>query len=127
MTAKEFRIGNLVQEYDQIGSIRGLMKDRVFVSFNGGNLETDYGCIEPIPLTDDWLINFGFDKSMCDGTALFDLKKDNIPLFFNGDKNGYMEVVAEIQPQVRVRYVHQLQNLYFALTGTELTPSNPTK
>ena len=82
----------------------------------------------PIPLTEDWLLKFGFerkDSSTCvqwwNGineithdwlVDLIWLKEPerigapNFPFYRNGKHTIY--------------YVHQLQNLYFALTGEEL-------
>ncbi len=73
-----------------------------------------------IPLTEEWLIKFGFEKT-------------NVDIFFKhiGEKalSIYLEsnnlttlLSFDFQetPLRRVKYVHQLQNLYFALTGEEL-------
>ena len=71
---------------------------------------------EPIPLTEEWLIKFGFKR-------LFDkfwmkkhllLNNGFVPMFTDG--NYHEEEIGE-----QLKYVHQLQNLYFALTGEELT------
>ena len=67
----------------------------------------------PIPLTDEWLTKLGF-KGRHDN-AVF--QKENIIFSMyettgaNFEENGI---------HVNVRYVHQLQNLYFALTEEEL-------
>ena len=95
--------------------------------------------IKPIPLTEDWLLDLGFEKwPWCDDSAF-------IPLFF-GDSlycryfNGHwfisrMKVGRDskgvfgktafkcILPKGRIKYVHQLQTLFFVLRGKELEPS----
>ncbi len=67
--------------------------------------------LEPIPLTEDWFVKFGFELSNVgvrkDGCDLID-----IGFMFHLD--GYGE-------NREIKYVHQLQNLYFALTQKELT------
>lgn len=70
--------------------------------------------INPIPLTDEWLLNFGFDKN--DHYACYSkiVKSGEFVL----DENF---VLCDIQLNVKLEYVHQLQNLYFSLTGEELT------
>jgi hypothetical protein len=67
--------------------------------------------IEPIPLTEEWLRRFGFangEKENFDFTRNMQLRI----LGYEADYNGLW--IGEIE------YVHQLQNLYFALTGAEL-------
>lgn len=78
-------------------------------------------CLKPIPLTEEWLLNFGFE---C--------------VFTNDDYHYYLESIdlsldRSYQPfgigkyKLEFEYVHQLQNLYFALTGEELTLKNNLK
>lgn len=80
----------------------------------------------PIELTEDWLLKFGFEKDK------------NLPVFTKRTKVkdnfiiGNPEMVLICNPHQRIiwiesntthikcAYVHQLQNLYFALTGKEL-------
>ena len=60
--------------------------------------------IDPIPLATEWLERFGFKKSREDGWVwMLDLPKNDATYHSN------------------CKYVHQLQNLYAALTGKELT------
>lgn len=69
--------------------------------------------LKPIPLTEEWLLNLGCIKTG-DVFHLDDyilLKKKTIELCIYID--GFY-VLSEIE------YVHQLQNLYFALKGKEL-------
>lgn len=67
--------------------------------------------LEPIPLTEDWLIKFGFkDSQKTEGHLLFNWYSDHI---------GIKGMLGMVKPY-KCRYVHQLQNLYFALTGEEL-------
>lgn len=77
--------------------------------------------IEPIPLTDEWLIKFGFEENGLDKKenkkyrltweeGVFDIYR--ISSFYLDDGKHY---------EPKIEFIHQLQNLYFALTGTELT------
>lgn len=76
----------------------------------------------PIPLTEEWLKRVGFDASGFKQQEFlnwgFKVKKDpNSPsnwITFQGFMNQFYELTS-------IQYVHQLQNLYFALTGEELT------
>lgn len=74
----------------------------------------------PIPLTEEWLIRFGFEKWQTDDGVHNDyfIHKDFFPESFvfylpYHSLNIYVGGVT-------VEYVHQMQNLFFALTGKEL-------
>jgi hypothetical protein len=99
--AKELRIGNLVNFDDT------LLK---FEFESGWNL--DY--IKPIPLTDEWLTKLGFESDgieWFDGVICLGIFKDGI----------YYLPTEEIHYRVgqEFKYVHQLQNLIFAITGED--------
>lgn len=57
----------------------------------------------PLPITEECLKKFGFDSKL----AQFNVKGRFI-------LDGYG------MNEIEIKYVHQLQNLYFALTGEEL-------
>jgi len=73
--------------------------------------------IEPIPLTSEWLERFGFEKLpnpnfMAIGTS------PKFSDYFSIDLRGnYIEFGYKL---INIKHVHQLQNLYFALTSKEL-------
>ena len=71
---------------------------------------------EPIPLDEEWLFKFGFrtEEPYC-----FEL--DNISI---NTKRELMWIFTKCKNNVELeipKYVHELQNLYFALTQRELT------
>jgi hypothetical protein len=77
--------------------------------------------IKPIPLTEEWLLRFGFEafrsnfrKDLDFFCMIYDLKTNT---FYINDGDGYegANILKKIQ------YVHQLQNLYWCLCGEELT------
>ncbi len=98
MEAKELRIGNWVTENGRLIHIH-----------DGFGIDHAYN-FEPIPLTEDWLLKFGFELKNW-GIKVWYLKG------FEIDQNFYLK---GIDWGVRFKYVHQLQNLYFALTNEEL-------
>lgn len=72
----------------------------------------------PIPLTEHWLLKLGFIKSdewyILNGYyASFDA---DYPLWFGQQGCCQYDTIKD-----GVKYVHELQNLYFALTNNELT------
>jgi hypothetical protein len=76
--------------------------------------------IEPIPLTINQLIGFGFEEKV--GFVL-----DTVTIMRGAESTpqkpyfmfGYYDM-DHFANTVRLYYVHQLQNLYFTLTGKEL-------
>lgn len=66
--------------------------------------------IEPIQLTEEWLVKFGFDKAVNGWWS-----SDEIFSY----RDGYFGF--GVDRHTKIQYVHELQNLYFALTGEELT------
>ena len=114
----ELRIGNWVQFRHTETPVLITLADFVR-EYTEEHLE-DY---EPIPLTEEWLERFGFDE---DGFKQYEfinwgikVKKDPHAIsetnwiVFHGFMNQFSEIVS-------LKHVHQLQNLYFALTGEEL-------
>jgi hypothetical protein len=77
---------------------------------------------DPIPLSEEWLVKFGFKKTV-EVTWSFGYEKEyNVyrkeDLTYNGIQAAWWyNGLLKNQPE----FVHQLQNLYFALTGSELT------
>jgi len=131
MEAQELRIGNLVyaktisHHKDAICSITGLTHKGIYVKYGRGNIIPIK--INPIPLTEEWLLRFGltlgysrcgyyipnwmFDFTAFTGIGLNGNKKWFNVYFINGEiKQAFYSIY----------YVHQLQNLHFALTGEEL-------
>lgn len=121
MEIKELRVGNCVfQPYLKTENIvLGLKGDFILtdcvVADGGWVTNTIY---EPVPLTEEWLLEIGFKG---DGEIYWKgwLK---IRKCFNEDKG--FEIPEYHDKHVSIKYAHQLQNLYFALTGTELILSS---
>lgn len=86
----------------------------------------------PIPLTEDWLKKFGWSENgreIDKLRKLFDLDSSKYAFTLMQEDNGYW-LIDNHGPRgfnichVEIKYVHQLQNLYFALTQTHLTHVN---
>ena len=122
MKAQELRLGNWVLD--------PVIKKPIVI-YDGSDLDKASG-YQHIPLTEEWLIKFGFEKVESD---------DFSPNFFKEHKEAFVIFEDDMSVAVtctketyylkgqysyyapsteRTKYVHQLQNLYFALTGTEL-------
>ncbi len=111
MEAKELRIGNLLlTDYDYLVEVEFIHKNH----FDCRELTTGSfvvnGKYKPIPLTEEWLVKFGYRWTNGYGYRFL---KGWIKL-----KEG---VWKSYDLEAEVKYVHELQNLYYALTKKELT------
>jgi hypothetical protein len=116
MKASELRLNNYVLEDGQVVLLStnyDLFKCLV-------NVDRGIG-FEPIPLTEEWLLKFGFVKSKV--SSQFDKEKLTIQIAneLEYHKKGRVYFNSWAILEESIKYVHQLQNLYFALTGKEIT------
>ncbi len=105
MKANELRIGNYYLHKNDL-----LQIDDAYSIYEKSKIIKE---IKPIPLTEEWLLKFGFEENTSSWT--------------NWEKPNYSKEVRLRKAfdyltfnSKRIDYVHQLQNLYFALTGEEL-------
>ena len=104
MKAIELKCNNYVMLYNNVARI--IPND--FVKWSDEKWEMkDF---KPIPLTEKWLKEFGF-KSVFSGAGYI---KNRTEIGYN--YNGFYIIASGL----KIEYIHQLQNLYFALTNTEL-------
>jgi len=121
INAREFRIGNIIG--DEEGStfiIEELEIDFIkagALSIYPAGIDDNYG----IPLTEEWLLKFGFIAIDDDGG--FEHPTEKCFQLYDRylDKEGFSHVWDAAYTGAPCLYVHQLQNLYFALVGEELT------
>ena len=82
----------------------------------------DYDILEPIPLTEEWLVKFGIkgmhSKKLTKGIKLASYGNGEYQIYVATEMHA---ITTEDLGAIRIKHVHQLQNLYFALTGKELT------
>ena len=73
----------------------------------------------PIPISPEWLERFGFQKIIGCGWQL-DIETNHYCLYSENGKYVDLFVYSD-EVGEQCKYIHQLQNLYFALTGEEIT------
>ena len=113
MKAEELRIGNLFKDKHSRKIIKVIKLSESKITFDG----CFYGewQAEPIPLTEEILLKCGFE--FFDNERIFN--NFVIEDFHNG--NYYFTAGEGIKlHEKHIEYLHQLQNLYFSLTGEEL-------
>jgi hypothetical protein len=128
MKTNELRIGNLLyHEEDIIKSaytVEAILKDSVLVKQD--NEEIKIGLLQPIPLTEEWLLKFSFRNKVKESEYYIVIDKLSVS---NGlficydivDKSCSIGQLRHFSHQFgEYKYVHQLQNLYFTLTNEEL-------
>ena len=122
MKASELRLGNLIniggntldtyQTYKPTKVTLAILNE--IARENEERPDAELSVFQPIPLTEDWLKRFGF--------ALFAwgwVKKSENDIGFR-ISYPHLHFQRENENPLKIQYVHQLQNLYFALTGEEL-------
>ena len=139
MKASELRIGNLVWDKMFLYSIRGItdiLRAEISGIHNTKNASNEdfykegivyslnYENVEPIPLTEEWLLKFGFNRR--DAYFGFCRKKYNQEgrwkyLILNRRSGIFYAYRYGYGNFCKLQYVHQLQNLYFSLTNEDLT------
>ena len=134
MKAQELRIGNWVKwVFPNRNNQPNKIKDCQVQSIGGlvGVLDSAYGYdqIEPIPLTEQWLIDFGFEAYGSRGFVSKEAFSPGHPSQrFDIDWSKKTGTMCKSRYQEdndcftmrHIKHVHQLQNLYFALTGEDL-------
>lgn len=126
MKLKELRIGNY---------IKLMLNDEKFaivqVTLNDFDaIDNKKGVYKPLPLTEDWLLKHGFSVKNFDySIPISECKVVWLTLIPQDEEcTAYSVCVTQTDEDQEnqnaflsdINYVHQLQNLYFALTGKEL-------
>lgn len=119
MTVNELRIGNLVHKM-QLNIDSGKYEFPIVpvdlrILFDLVNNKTT---IEPIPITGGLLLKAGFKKSkMPNNPKLMEFTKGDFIIYMYEE----IEIYYGCYTYVKIKYIHQLQNLFFDLSGEELT------
>lgn len=113
---------NLIQYKGQIMTISGYLTsfkiDTIFIKsvIDGGEIAVKTNDISGIPITEEWLEKLGFTLKDYEWIWTEDLN-----LFFT--LNHFYVSTEDVDYPVskRINYVHELQNAFYWITGTELT------
>jgi len=131
MKANELRIGNKINYEGFVATVIGLTTDdSVRVRYNKSELQIiectaifgwERNVVGGIPLTEEWLLKFGFTYRH--GGYLHNHKTNYFTL--TGDLPDDLDYYGGSGGiGANIKYVHQLQNLYFCITGEELITQN---
>jgi len=131
--AKSLRIGNIVianglyereiLTVEQIGTAGTFRDDKRVVLFKNRDVGEFVSDLEGVEITPEWLERMGFyrkDNSSVYRTTIA-YEETNYPAELQQTGDGIQVCRSGIGAiTAPVEYVHQLQNLYYALTGEEL-------
>jgi hypothetical protein len=150
ITANEFRLGNWIRFVNSNGAEMNLQINVYLLGYmteaspdymqHGYGIKYEVGSISGIPLTPEILEKCGFTKQpyyldpiiSCYNLSLENVMKakdkfEMIGHVVNDPVEGYEQGHCSVRFSVNgiwasdeLMYLHQVQNLYFALTGTEL-------
>ena len=104
--ANEYRIGNWVSN----GEVEFQLTSKDIYHLD---IYVNRVIANPIPITPEWLERMGFEKQT-DWSYYFD------DIYFSYNETGDLTCRLRYYKTI-CYYVHQIQNLYFALTGEEIT------
>jgi len=126
MNEKELRIGNYVNLIAE-----GHEKEPDTFKWDLEDYEFYYDrmdFIKPIPLTEEWLLKFGFERIFENSNLFLNITNDIYFFLYNDKLKGcvrnhhtsYDNQLSELEFELNIEFIHQLQNLYFCLTNKEL-------
>ena len=125
--ANELRIGNLLKRNGIVVTIDG--RSIFDIWDDDGIVKLGY---EPIEITEDWLIKFGFKKTYADKCYALPFNRHSLHrliitladignILTIGDNYASNGENLFVFTKDVVQYVHQVQNVYYSLTNEELT------
>ena len=120
MKSSELRIGNYIKQPNGVNMVFRISEGEDVNTFPEEE-------IEAIPLTEEWLLKFGWIwNDECNSYEKYPNGDARMNLSYHGINNSYtmFNYVLKATIVERIWYAHQLQNIYFALTGNELELQN---
>lgn len=115
MNVHELRIGNyLYTDEGKINSVYLISKS--VIEFSDPHTICDPDLCSPVLLTEEWLKKIGFVE---DPIGVFVMGK--VDLERVSASQGFGVSVNQEPMGTEIKYLHHLQNIYFSITGNELT------
>ena len=121
MKTKELRLGNYIEDVFDIKryEVRQLdLEDfSAMLNYRNSNHQNTY---KPVKLNNEWIKSFGFENSKTQDK--FFTKDNTIGISTADDKFRFIQGNFVCQIVLReIEFVHELQNLYYAITNVELS------
>lgn len=112
MKANDFRLGNILieQKHNEFVYVTDLSENRIGVT---GDFKGRWQ-VKPIELNKEWFYKCGFELNK--EFNLLSIQTETGEILFSAD--DFM--LCSTDSLCKIKYVHQLQNLYFFLEGKEI-------
>lgn len=128
--AKELRIGNLINNGEfGVGIICSVDYDSVELDVKSNEEFTETALLiesMPILITEEWINKAGFKDGLIDDYKSLPIGNDTF--LSSGGDSVWIDKVIDYKTfsvgNSGAKYVHELQNLFFVLNGTELQFEN---
>jgi hypothetical protein len=143
MDVTELRLGNLIHDLEDRSDPNIYVVARIeFSEYTSWNSGEDYNvtasCLDPekkgyfdikphgIPITEERLVELGFEKAKYwEGGAIYLKNRTHLEIrLYKGEWLSKLYYGANVANYINIPfdgYTHSLQNIYFALSGQELT------
>lgn len=138
---KELRIGNMVQVrlherkniYNKsfmVGDVVSIDSSEIVIDVFDDIVTWDCESVDPIPISPEWLERLGFEKDNSCLRLVFPHEVFEVENGFTFWPNedftiNTSRVSFGAYGRMKIQYIHQVQNLFYALTGSELTIKQP--
>lgn len=110
---RELRISNLVQVDGRPFEVIGLARHYVYLQ-----TQTPIEEVDPVPITQEWLERFGFQKTEnLHFDPVWQFKLYDFEIWCDGSEFLHDYCISGSE----IKSIHALQNLFYCLTGQELT------
>lgn len=127
MKTNELRKGNKIKYHDKIITVAGIVRNTIYYESKELCFDSnvgEYKPFQPIQLTEEWLLKFGFKKIKDTWITNKSFHYENGKCWIYLIENGFEFELITLSERHNLcntyKFVHQLQNLYFAITGEEL-------
>ena len=132
MKTNELRIGNYVNIEGDVIKVKEIYEKGIHYTYGEYESYATEDFIHPIELTEEVLLKIGFedrkgyfnyskvfgdDSDYCDSIYIYYCQRLN---HFSFTHNIVKELDLQIIDLYNIKYLHQLQNAYYCLTGQEL-------
>jgi hypothetical protein len=124
MNKNEIRYKNYVSHHGlirQISGFRTYSTNHTLVRFEMSGGEYMLDSLEPVKLTEELALKLDFEKDNSENNKTYLSPRVNgsrMKIYFN--RFGIAKFTTSMFHQVEIKNVHTLQNLFFALYGSEL-------
>lgn len=126
MKAHEFRKGNLISQGDYgIIPLTAYEIYQLELKEKGSTVAEYYSQFQCVAITEKWFENFGLIKNnnsqgkYCLTDGVYINLKGEVFYEYWEEKSGFSSLVKKVI--CVIKHIHQLQNIYYSLTGAELT------